>query len=431
MNIDSLIRNAIERIKTNWDLPERGFIAGGSIANIVWELVSGNKAVINDVDIFHFDGEIEAIDTSDNSLLFRYQEKDTKFFEDYVGMCHTQVNKDFYVIVSSDTEGIFNNIKYKSNKPDTDLILRSFDINSTGVGYSIEEDKCYWTEDFEKFLQSGELKVCNLMTPSHTSIRLVKKADELNCKLDHFEIDLLKHSLEWRFSDIIKIRFRERYFNLFEKYKDVLSKDFETKRDEVAEEYVKVQFGEDVQLHYLVPKIPKELVEKSVDYVEFVYGRQVFSDDNIPKIYNSNDFLFYMRNIYKNSDLKLLWENVYYFYKEKEYVDCLPEKEDLEFLSRVAKYAPDSIENLKGLKLSEQIKLVKEVFQKFENDPIVAISILERHKLNEIELTEDNLFLLELSVRKKIVNDTKGKVNKVLNIKEEQKNPLSDPNFWL
>jgi len=431
MNIDSLIRNAIERIKTNWGLPERGFIAGGSIANIVWELVSGNKAVINDVDIFHFDGEIEAIDTSDNSLLFRYQEKDTKFFEDYVGMCHTQVNKDFYVIVSSDTEGIFNNIKYKSNKPDTDLILRSFDINATGVGYSIEEDKCYWTEDFEKFLQSGELKVCNLMTPSHTSIRLVKKADELNCKLDHFEIDLLKHSLEWRFNDIIKIRFRERYFNLFEKHKDVLSKDFETKRDKVAEEYVKVQFGEEVQLHYLVPKIPKELVEKSIDYVEFVYGRQVFSDDNIPKIYNSNDFLFYMRNIYKNSDLKLLWENLYYFYKEKEYIDCLPEKEDLEFLSRVAKYAPDSIENLKGLKLSEQIKLVKEVFQKFENDPIVAISILERHKLNEIELTEDNLFLLELSVRKKIVNDTKGKVNKVLNIKEEQKNPLSDPNFWL
>ncbi len=431
MNIDSLIRKSIDRIKTNWDLPKIGFIAGGSIANIVWELVSGNKAVINDVDIFHFDGEIESIDTSDNSLLFRYQEKDTNFFEDYTGISHTQVNKDFYVIVSSETDGIFNHIRYKSNKPDTDLILRSFDINATGVGYSIEEDKCYWTKDFEKFLQSGELKVCNLMTPSHTSIRIVKKADELNCKLDHFEIDLLKHSLEWRFSDIIKIRFRERYFNLFEKYKDVLSKDFETKRDEVAEEYVKVQFGEEVQLHYLVPKIPKELVEKSIDYVEFVYGRQVFSDDNIPKIYNSNDFLFYMRNIYKNSDLKLLWENLYYFYKEKEYVDCFPEKSDLEFLSRVAKYAPDSIENLKGLKLSEQIKLVKNIFKRYESDPIVAISILERHKLNEIELTDENLFLLELSVRKKIVNDTRGKVNNVLNIKKEQKNPLNDPDFWL
>jgi hypothetical protein len=426
MNIDSLVRTAIERIKTNWILPERGFIAGGSIANIVWELVSGNKAVINDVDIFHFDGEIEAIDTSDNSLLFRYQEKDTKFFEDYAGISHTQVNKDFYAIVSSETDGIFNHIKYKSNKPDTDLILRSFDINATGVGYSIEEDKCYWTKDFEKFLQSGKLKVCNLMTPSHTSIRIVKKADELNCELDHFEIDLLKHSLEWRFGDIIKIRFRERYFDIFKKYKDTLSEDFEIRRDDVAEEYVKAQFGEEVQLYYLSPIIKN----KPDDISEFLYGRQIFSDDNISKIYNSNDFLFYMRNIYGDSDLKLLWENLYYFYKEKEYIDCLPEKEDLEFLSRVAKYAPDSIENLKGLKLSEQIKLVKDVFQKFENDPIVAISILERHKLNEIELTEDNLFLLELSVRKKIVNDTKGKVNKVLNIKENF-NPMSDTDYWL
>jgi hypothetical protein len=429
MNIDSLIRTSIEIIKTDWELPKSGFIAGGSIANIVWELVSGNKAIINDIDVFHFDGEIESIDTSDNSLLFRYQEKDTKFYEDYIGISHTQVNKDFYVIVSSETDGIFNHIKYKSNKSDTDLILRSFDINATGVGYSIEEDKCYWTEDFEKFLQSGELKVCNLMTPSHTSIRIVKKADELNCKLDHFEIDLLKHSLEWRFGDIIKIRFRERYFNLFEKYKDLLSKDFETKRDEVAEEYVKVQFGEEVQLHYLVPIIINKIVESNIN--DFVYSRQVFSDENINKIYNSMDFLFYMRNIYENSDLKLLWENLYYFYKEKEYVDCFPEKSDLDFLSRVAKYAPDSIENLKGLKLSEQIKLVKDIFERYESDPIVAISILERHKLNEIELTDENLFLLELSVRKKIVNDTKGKVNKVLNIKEEQKNPLNDPDFWL
>jgi len=431
MNIDSLIRTAIERIKNNWGLPERGFVAGGSIANIVWELVSGNEAIINDIDIFHFDGEIESIDTSDNSLLFRYQEKDTKFFEDYTGISHAQVNKDFYVIVSSENKGIFNHIKYKSNKIDTDLILRSFDINATGVGYSIEEDKCYWTEEFEKFLLSGELKVCNLMTPSHTSIRLVKKADELKCKLDEFEIKLLKHSLEFRFNDVIKIRFRERYFDLFEKYKDILSKDFETKRDENAEEYVKVQFGEEVQLHYLVPKIPK-LDEKSIDSdVEFIYGRQVFSDENINKIYNSMDFLFYMRNIYGNKNLKFMWENLYYFYKEKEYIDCFPDGADLEFLGRLAKSAPDTIENLKGLKLSQQIKLVKDVFQKFESDPIVAISILERHKLNEIELTEENLFLLELSVRKKIVNDTKGKVNKILNIKQEVKNPLTDPDFWI
>jgi hypothetical protein len=425
MNIDSLIRTAITRIKETWSLPDSGFVAGGSIANIIWEIVSGKQAIVNDIDIFIFDSLIDQIDTSDNSLLFRYQEKDTKFFEDYIGMSHTQINKDFYVIVSSEKDGMFNTIKYKSNKPDTDLILRSFDINATGVGYSIEEDKCYWTEDFEKFLNTGELKVCNLMTPSHTSIRLVKKAHELECKLEQFEIDMLKHSLEHRFNDIIKIRFRERYLELFDTYKEILSKDFNVKRDEHSEEYVRVQFGEDVKLYYLEP-IMKDVVNE--DNL-FWNGRQVFTDENISSIYNSMDFLFYMRNIYENNELKYLWKELYYFYKQREYVDVFPDKTDLEFLARLAKNAPDTIENLKGLKLSEQIRLVKEVFKKYQDDPIVAISILEKHNLKDIELTEDNLFLLELSVRKKIVNDTKGKVKKVLNIKEST--PINNPDWWL
>jgi hypothetical protein len=424
MNIDSLIRTAITRIKENWGLPDSGFVAGGSIANIIWELVSGKQAIVNDIDIFIFDSLIEQIDTSDNSLLFRYQEKDTKFFEDYIGMSHTQINKDFYVIVGSEKDGMFNTIKYRSNKPDTDLILRSFDINATGVGYSIEEDKCYWTEDFEKFLNSGELKVCNLMTPSHTSIRLVKKSKELECKLDQFEIDMLKHALEHRFNDIIKIRFRERYLELFETYKEELSKDFIVNRDKHSEEYVKVQFNEEVQLFYLEPII-KEIVNEDI----FVSFRQVFNDENIGSIYNSMDFLFYMRNVYGNDDLKNLWKELYYFYKQREYVDIFPEKSDLELLARLAKNAPDTIENLKGLKLSEQIRLVKEVFEKYQNDPIIAISILEKHNLKDIDLSEENLFLLELSVRKKIVNDTKGKVNRVLNIKET--NPVSNTDFWL
>ena len=56
MNIEQLAKNAIDRIKTTWGLPKSGFIAGGSIGNLIWEEVSGNKAVINDIDIFLFDG---------------------------------------------------------------------------------------------------------------------------------------------------------------------------------------------------------------------------------------------------------------------------------------------------------------------------------------------------------------------------------------
>ena len=87
MNIESLGRQAIDRIKSEWGLPLHGFVAGGAIANIVWELVSGNKAIINDVDVFVFDGIQEKFDKSDKSSLFNYQERETKYGEDYTGIC--------------------------------------------------------------------------------------------------------------------------------------------------------------------------------------------------------------------------------------------------------------------------------------------------------------------------------------------------------
>ena len=159
MNIEVLARQAINTIKEKWGLPSTGFLAGGSIANIIWELVSGNKAIVNDIDIFHFEGIQEKFNKGDKSSLFNYHNTETKYYEDYTGMCFTTRTKEFYSIVSAEKEDIFNNIRYKSNVHDPSLIIRSFDINATRVGYNIEEDKIYWTKEFEDFLKTGELKV--------------------------------------------------------------------------------------------------------------------------------------------------------------------------------------------------------------------------------------------------------------------------------
>ena len=133
MNIESLGRQAIDRIKSEWGLPLHGFLAGGAIANIVWELVSNNKAVVNDIDIFIFDGIEKELDTDKNSL-FSYQEKETKYYEDnYTGMNFNNYTKDFYSIVESEREDIFNTIRYKSNTSDPSLIIKSFDINATRI----------------------------------------------------------------------------------------------------------------------------------------------------------------------------------------------------------------------------------------------------------------------------------------------------------
>jgi hypothetical protein len=424
MNIESLGRQAIDRIKSEWGLPLRGFVAGGAIANIVWELVSGNKAVINDIDVFIFDGVEEKLDT-DKKSLFNYQEKETKYFEDYGGMNFNNYTKDFYSIVESERDEMFNNIRYKSNTSDPSLIIKSFDINATRIGYDIDNDKIYWTSEFEEFLKTGELKVSNLMTPSHTSVRIAKKSKELNAKLEEFEFNLLQYALTYKFIDRIKLRFRERYLDMCRDNKDLLSPYFQISRDKEAEEYVLSKVGEKVELYYLVVRdVKKEVTEVSLtdDFEKIVYSNlpQIFEDSNLSKIFKSTDFLFYMRNIYnKDQNLKDLWSKIYYFFNDVHYIDREISSEDIDLLQRFGQYAPDSIENLKGLKISEQIEVIKKFLDKFKEDPIIAISILESIKVNkDIILDEETVLLLELSVRKKIVNDTRGKVNKILNIEE-------------
>ena len=425
MNIESLGRQAIDRIKSEWGLPLRGFVAGGAIANIVWELVSGNKAVINDIDVFVFDGIEEKLDT-DKKSLFNYQEKETTYYEDYNGMNFNNYTKDFYSIVESERDDMFNTIRYKSNTADPSLIIKSFDINSTRIGYSIEKDKLYWTSEFEEFLKTGELKVTNLMTPSHTAVRIAKKSKDLNAKLDGFEFKLIQYALTYKFIDRIKLRFRERYLDMCRDHKDMLSPYFQMSRDLEAEEYVFGKTGEKVELYYLIAR-ENEKESNTNEFEKIVYSNlpNIFEDKNLYKIFKSTDFLFYMRKIYNSSEqMKEMWSKLYYFFYDVHYIDREVSKEDLELLERFGKYAPGSIDNLKGLKMSEQIEIIKKFLDKFKEDPIIAISILENHRVNkDMILDEQTTLILELAVRKKIVNDTKGKVNKILNIEEIPNTP--------
>ena len=422
MNIENLARQAINRIKDTWGLPKTGFLAGGSIANIIWELVSGNKAVVNDIDVFHFVGIKENYDRKDKDSIFNFRNTQTTYYEDYTGMCFTTKTKEFYSIVSSEKQEMFNNINYKSNVEDPSLIIRSFDINATRVGYSIDEDKIYWTSEFEEFLKTGELKVCNLMTPCHTSVRIAKKADELNAKLNPFEFKLLQYSLSRSFSDKIKWRFKDRYQKMYEKYSSILEPYFLIRRDKSIEDYVFLQYNEKVELYFLMANIPGNDARK--DYFSFDRDySKIFQHSNLDSIYRTTDFLFYMRNIWAKPELEKLWTKLDYFFVTENYVDGEFDQEDIDLLSRFSRYAPNSIENLKGFKLSEQIQIIKKFLDNYKEDPIVAISILESVKVDkDILLDEETSLLLELSVRKKIINDTRGKVRMILENKGEQPN---------
>lgn len=412
MNVEILARQAIDIIKSNWGLPQHGFVTGGSIANIIWELVSGNKSVVNDVDVFLFD-EQESPET-----LFKYQETQEEYYENYGGLCFRLNRNNVYSIVESTKDGIFNNILYNSSSHDPFVIIKSFDINATQVGYDIDTDKFYWTKEFEYFLKTGELKVTNLMTPSHTAIRLVKKSVELNAKYDEFELQLIKYVLDVRFSDVIKYRFMHRYYDMYYKYEHLLKDHFRIARDGNMEDYVKREFLKETELYYLVNSSRKEWQEWHR------FNSDLFDDDkNLNSIHNTRDFLFYMRNIYRNEELKEIWEKLYYFYNNDEYIDQIVSIEDIELLSRFAKNAPNSINNLKGYKLSEQIGIIKKFLENYKEDPIVAIAILENIKIDkDMELDEQTSLLLELSVRKHIFNE--GKVDVIM--KPKNKVQISD-----
>ena len=122
-----------------------------------------------------------------------------------------------------------------------------------------------------------------------------------------------------------------------------------------------------------------------------------------------------MRNIY-GTDLEDVWAKVYFFYTDCGYIDIEVSKEDLGLLSRLGNFAPRSIENLKGMKISKQLSLVKKLLDIYKEDPIIAISILEKGNSNLYDDLDNecNQLLLELSVRKEIVNDTRNKVANIL-----------------
>jgi len=420
-NIESLARKAINELKL-YNLPKRGFLAGGSLANLVWEFASGNKAVINDIDIFQFESIIEKNEVKndwyDNKKLY-YLKKEIKYYEDdYSGFSHTSNNKEFYIINDTENEGIFNYINYSANSTDPQLIINSFDINCTQIGYLIEEDKFYYTKGFEDFINTGELKLTNILSPAHSAIRLFKKSDELNAALDELEIKMCQYVLHRNMTDINRKCFSDKYAKTYKKYEDKLNKYFKLVLSEQLTKFFQEEKGVNIKIYHLdfpqEEKIEINPCDELLMSISSINHIKIFDDDNLNKVYRSEDLIFYIRSI-KNSNSLELWNKLHLIFNREDYSDNTEDPNDIELLMRLITYAPETINNFKYLKLSEQIKIMKTLFKKFDYDPIIAISVMEKIKLDpETDLDEDDLLLLELSVRRQIINDTNNKVNKVL-----------------
>ena len=393
--IEQLARKALTIIKLKFGLPKKGFLTGGSISNIIWELHSGNKAVINDIDIFLYN-----IPTEEEGNIFKYQKVELNYLDGYKQI--TSSVFDAYSIKSSTNNGIFNEIFYESVNNSPQLIIDSFDINCVKIGYSIEDDEFYWTDEFEDFIKTGEIKVCNLNTPAHTSIRIVKKKKELNTSLKDFELSMCQHVMihQNQFLDIYRTRFKQRYADLYADERDYLDNFYKLDRDVDIEKYLDIEKNVDDKIYCLTPKNTHPLFDPNISY-----GGENIPGFTIPS--TSKHFLFYMRNIYKNELLREVWNRFFYFYKSNDYIDIdiNSREEDVNMMCELVKSHPLMLPNLDGYKLSEQIFIIKEVQYKIANlyDKETAIAVLENARIkNNHELDEDECLILGLSVRKKV-----------------------------
>ena len=244
MNYQEIFRQALHQIKSKWELPTTGFLAGGAISNIVWNILKDKDAPVNDLDIYHLIELKKTTSTREMREKQHFTKNEKWVYEDYTGLNVGYQQKGYYMIEKVSVNGIFNNIEYKSSTEDKSIIIESFDINSCQLGYDIEKDEFVWTKDFEKFLETGELRLTNLTSPAHSALRLVKKKNDLDAILPEIELDIIAYAMKnIRFMDTQKFRFKERYANMYNKYESELNRHFKLVRDLDIEEYLRNNLG--------------------------------------------------------------------------------------------------------------------------------------------------------------------------------------------
>jgi len=398
VQVEKLIRQAVAEIKSKWQLPSSGFIAGGSIANLVWEYVSGKKAVVNDIDVFITSEGSEEADS------FEWQKKEIQYTERYSHLIQSIFVKEKYRIYNVTRDGMLNFI-YVSNEANPLKILRSFDINATCAGYSIDEDKCYYLPQFEDFLNSGKLKIANLMTPSHTAIRLAKKEKDLGIKTDDFEFSIIQVCLynKW-LPDFNRFRFQNKYAELFHQHSDRLLEFFTIECCPDVENYLERKLDKKVNIWELRNKksLSGSCTKFSLEETDF--ASEFFLSASHKFQLTTDDLLFYFRNIYGDAAKDEVWQKLVPFYKHVNYLDTDNPDEIKKLTDFISSY-PSLIKNLSGWTMTEQIKIIENVMNSIGKAHSIeaAVRVLESNRITpDMELGEFEVMTLLLSVRKKI-----------------------------
>jgi hypothetical protein len=330
------IDKAIELLDKKYHLPDRGFLAGGSLSNTIWKLTGGEKAIINDIDIFFINKTEDRL--SEYSYRKHTERKSTKDLNvvadndmtDYTDIMYTDNKKNRYICFNKEERNdIFNYITIDSNLDEEkyEYIFKSFDINSCQVGYDLTNKKAYYTPEFKDFLNTRELKVVNIISPSNTTCRLIKKEKDLgNCLLQDFEFLLLKYS----YSSVGKKRLflGKKFAPIFEENKEKIGK------------YLKLQrvYKNNKEILTLIPK------DWTINEGKFLFHydeRTWYSEkksrfehflESNKRYVRKNDLIYFCRNILNDKYKRKLWVEVPQYFNHMDYLNGI---DDLEKVNQI------------------------------------------------------------------------------------------------
>ena len=289
-NIVSKILTELSKVSL---IPDKGFLAGGAVANTLLSMKYGNAYPINDLDIF-----IETEEVNDPFEPEFKSRTPTRSQELIIlgGYYEGELSYDHgsnYRILEVDRDELLNwitisRVSDRDNIRNYSYILNGFDFNCCQVGIDLKTNELYYTEDFEQFLNTRQLDVTAIYTPAHTAIRLFKKKKELDCYCD---VEKCMELLSQPLIRETRVRLNSRHFGTYfshkyrdmfiEHYKDIKPyfkkvRFFEDKKEMwylINDTFTKVSLNSDHVTNWLIPQntIPKEMLEKWESYNDIMW----------------------------------------------------------------------------------------------------------------------------------------------------------------
>jgi len=283
-NIVEEILLSLSKVST---IPNDGFLAGGAVANILLNMKWRNDYPINDLDIF--------VESEENKVVYTPLRTSSLIISsEYNGFGMSYDHGSNYRILDVDRDGMLNwiyisKVRDRENIKNYQYILRGFDFNCCQVGIDLSNNQLYYTPEFGEFMETKQLEITAIYTPSHTAIRLFKKIKDLECYCDIDKcMELLSQPLIYETQAQLSPRhfgfyFSHKYTDMYKEYYSQLKPyfkmirffDHKKKLWETREKYMNVIEVEDKEhaANWLDPmrSIPQEILNKWANYNDIMW----------------------------------------------------------------------------------------------------------------------------------------------------------------